>query len=137
MAAAWLHDVGYSPEIDCTGFHPLDGARYLRGLGAPPRLCALVAHHSAAVVEAEVRGLADVLEAEFSADRSFVSDVLTYADMTTGPFGQRVTVDERLGEILERYPASHPVHEAISIASPRIIAAVESVQVRLAAGQPR
>jgi HD superfamily phosphodiesterase len=29
-AAAWLHDIGYSPEIAVSGFHPLDGARYLR-----------------------------------------------------------------------------------------------------------
>ena len=29
MAAAWLHDVGYAPELVETGFHPLDGARFL------------------------------------------------------------------------------------------------------------
>lgn len=29
-AAAVLHDVGYSPSIATTGFHPLDGARFLR-----------------------------------------------------------------------------------------------------------
>jgi len=28
-AAAWLHDIGYSPDLAVTGFHPLDGARYL------------------------------------------------------------------------------------------------------------
>jgi hypothetical protein len=32
VAAAWLHDIGYAPAIaeSGTGFHPLDGARYLR-----------------------------------------------------------------------------------------------------------
>lgn len=25
VAAAWLHDIGYSPLIRHTGFHPLDG----------------------------------------------------------------------------------------------------------------
>ena len=29
-AAAWLHDIGYSPGLAATGFHPLDGGRYLR-----------------------------------------------------------------------------------------------------------
>ncbi|WP_206686252.1 HD domain-containing protein [Kribbella qitaiheensis] len=29
-AAAWLHDIGYSPVIAASGFHPADGARYLR-----------------------------------------------------------------------------------------------------------
>lgn len=137
VAAAWLHDVGYSPEIAYTGFHPLDGARYLRGMGAPMRLCALVAHHSAAAVEAGVRGLAGALEAEFTADRSVVADALTYCDMTTGPTGATVTVEDRLVEVVHRYPEGHPVHEAMSIASPQIIATVASIEVRLAYGQPR
>ena len=39
-AAAWLHDIGYSPELADTGFHPLDGARYLRDVEhADPALC--------------------------------------------------------------------------------------------------
>ncbi|WP_434056322.1 HD domain-containing protein [Georgenia wangjunii] len=137
VAAAWLHDIGYSPGLATTGFHPLDGARHLRVLGAPARLCALVAHHSAASVEAKLRGLGPVLSMEFPADRSVVADALTYADMTTGPSGQSVVVEDRLAEILTRYPAGHPVHEAISIASPQIIAAVTSVEIRLAARRPR
>jgi hypothetical protein len=44
--AAWLHDIGYSPELVDT-FHPLDGARYLRDVcHADEKLCGLVAHHS-------------------------------------------------------------------------------------------
>ncbi|WP_372452290.1 HD domain-containing protein [Saccharothrix obliqua] len=37
-AAAVLHDVGYAPELALTGFHPLDGARYLAGEGFPERV---------------------------------------------------------------------------------------------------
>jgi len=48
-AAAWLHDVGYAPGIVDTGFHPLDGARWLVRQGFPARLAALVAHHSCAL----------------------------------------------------------------------------------------
>lgn len=33
VAAAWLHDIGYVPELAQTGFHPFDGARYLRRVG--------------------------------------------------------------------------------------------------------
>jgi HD domain-containing protein len=29
-AAAWLHDIGYSPGLALTGLHQLDGARYPR-----------------------------------------------------------------------------------------------------------
>jgi putative nucleotidyltransferase with HDIG domain len=39
VVAAWLHDIGYAPDVQDTGFHPLDGARYLRRLDADPRLC--------------------------------------------------------------------------------------------------
>src|ERR671915_2005335 len=65
-AAAWLHDIGYSPQIAVTGFHPLDGARYLRDVTcADDVVCRLVAGHSCAVIEAEQRGLAEELSREF------------------------------------------------------------------------
>ena len=35
VAAAWLHDIGYAAQAARTGFHPLDGARYLTSIGAP------------------------------------------------------------------------------------------------------
>src|SRR5437879_3787064 len=46
VAAAWLHDIGYSHEVTGSGFHPLDGADRLDGQGWPRRLSGLVAHHS-------------------------------------------------------------------------------------------
>src|SRR5258708_3858774 len=53
VAAAWLHDIGYTPAIATTGFHPLDGARYLRDHEhADHLLCRLVAHHSCVIIEA-------------------------------------------------------------------------------------
>ncbi len=49
-----------------TGFHPLDGARYLRDVQhADGTVCRLVAHHTGAMIEADERGLADVLASEF------------------------------------------------------------------------
>jgi integrase len=51
-AAAWLHDVGYTPSLAVTGFHPLDGARYLTTADVPDRLIGLVAFHSSAAAEA-------------------------------------------------------------------------------------
>jgi putative nucleotidyltransferase with HDIG domain len=65
-AAAWLHDIGYAPDLAVTGLHALDGARYLRDARhADTMLCRLVAHHSCAIIEADERGLADVLSLEF------------------------------------------------------------------------
>jgi HD superfamily phosphodiesterase len=57
VAAAWLHDVGYARDVMDTGFHPLDGGCYLVSLGAPTRVVNLVARHSYAILEAELRGL--------------------------------------------------------------------------------
>ncbi|WTP11618.1 HD domain-containing protein [Microbispora hainanensis] len=132
-AAAYLHDIGYSPELVDTGFHPLDGARYLRDVaGADERLCRLVAHHSCAVNEAAERGLLDVLNAEFTQERPELADALTYCDMTTGPDGRHLDVTERLAEIHARYGSEHLVSRSITAATPCILAAVTSVTSTLA-----
>ncbi len=99
VAAAWLHDIGYAPELVDTGFHPLDGARYLRQSGVDERLVSLVAYHSYAEIEADVRGLRTVLTAEFSRGDPLMTVVLCYSDMTTGPDGEHVQVADRLVEI--------------------------------------
>ena len=79
-AAAVLYDVGYSPSIAATGFHPLDRARFLRDQEhADERLVSLVAHHSCALLEAEERGLRDELAAEFELERPELVDALIFA----------------------------------------------------------
>ncbi len=132
VAAAWLHDIGYAPELETTGCHPIDGARHLERCGFPARLAALVAHHSGARFEAEVRGLVDEL-APYPLEESPVMDALVYADMTTGPQGQRLTFDERIEEILTRYPPESEVHRAITKARPVLAEHVARVEARLAA----
>src|SRR6266511_3838518 len=57
VAAAWLHDIGYAEDLVDTGFHPLDGARFLDRHRWPSRISALVAHHSGAAFVATARGL--------------------------------------------------------------------------------
>jgi hypothetical protein len=73
----------------------------------------LVAHHTGARYEAEERGLTDEL-GEFPAPDEATLDALCLADLTTGPDGNRVTVDERISEILGRYAPTDPVHRAIT-----------------------
>jgi hypothetical protein len=132
VAAAWLHDIGYAPHLARTGFHPLDGARYLSRLGdILPRVCALVAHHSCAVIEAEERGLRRELLHEFAYERSATADALWYADMTTGPDGQRFHVVDRLAEIRLRYGPDHLVTRFINRAQPEIVGAVERTEARI------
>ena len=131
-ASAWLHDIGYSPGLVETGFHPLDGARYLRDVeDADQRVYRLVANHTCAVVEAEERGLLADLSAEFPPEHDDLADALIYSDMTTDPDGRPITVQDRIREILDRYGPDDVVARSIGRATPRLIAAVERVELRL------
>jgi hypothetical protein len=117
-AAAWLHDIGYSPDLVGTGFHPLDGARYLRDAWrASPQLCCLVANHTGALIEAEERGLAEQLATEFPAPDSLLYDALTFCDLRTGPDGRSLSVEQRLAEIAARYGPDHIVSRSIARSS--------------------
>ncbi|MEK2475530.1 HD domain-containing protein [Streptomyces noursei] len=131
-AAAVLHDIGYSPRIASTGFHPLDGARFLRDQeGMDDRVVRLVAHHSCALLEAEERGLREALETEFELERPALVDALLFCDMTTTPDGGCTTSQARVAEIGERYGPDTIVARFIQRAAPEIHAAVERVEGRL------
>ncbi|SEG67582.1 HD domain-containing protein [Nonomuraea solani] len=132
-AAAYLHDIGYAPNLVATGFHPLDGARYLRDVcRADDTLCRLVAHHSCAVNEALERSLFTELTTEFDEERPELVEALTYCDMTTGPDGTHLTAAERLAEIHSRYGPEHLVSRSITASTPCILAAVRAVEAALA-----
>jgi hypothetical protein len=133
-AAAMLHDIGYAPSLAETGFHPLDGARYLRDVEhADPMLCRLVAHHSCAIIEAEERGLADVLAREFKPAPRSLADALIYCDLTTGPDGQRLTIEQRLADIRARYGPADLVTRALARSAPQLEAATSRVARKLSA----
>lgn len=128
-AAAWLHDIGYSPDLVVTGFHPLDGARYLRDVEhADELLCGLVAHHSCAINEAKERGLTHALRREFKPASGVLSDALTYCDMTTTPDGRPVMVEDRISEIHSRYGESHLVSRSIKRSTPHIRGSVRAIE---------
>jgi HD domain len=129
MAAAYLHDLGYAPSLAETGLHALDGARHLRGLGQE-RLAGLVAYHSGARGEAELRGLTGEL-AEFTDEASATSMALTYCDMTTGSAGELVSFAERLADVERRYGPEHLVTRALRHARPEVERCIEFVEGRL------
>jgi putative nucleotidyltransferase with HDIG domain len=135
ISAAWLHDIGYAPELADTGLHSLDAARYLRQAGWPERIVNLVAHHSGARFEAAERGVDSSL-AEFPFKDSALLDTLALADLTTGPAGEQVTYDQRINEILSRYAKDDPVHRTWRAARQTMEVAVERAVQRLN-DQPR
>ncbi len=128
VAAAYLHDIGYAPDLQRTGLHQLDGARYLRSLGAE-RLACLVAHHSEARFEIRLRGFGEEL-AVYKREESWVSDALTYCDLTTGPTGLPMTFEDRVAEVEQRYGEGEIV-DALRQATPYLVRAVERTKDRL------
>jgi hypothetical protein len=131
ISAAWLHDIGYASAVHATGFHPLDGARYLSAHGWPPELAGLVAHHSGADFIAAVRGLTTQL-AGFPDGPVPVADALAYADQTIGPDGRSMTLDQRLAEMLQRHGPDSPNAAAHPRRERRLREAVRRVDLRLA-----
>lgn len=130
VAAAWVHDIGYAPDLIQTGFHPVDGAVFLSELGAPERLCALVAHHSCACVEARNRGLT----IDWTDERTGLRDALWWADMTTTPTGGVTDVRQRIVEVLDRYGPDHVVAQSVTEASEELIAAATRTERLLTDG---
>ena len=137
IAAAWLHDIGYAPDL-ADGFHPIDGAAYVS------RTCPdlwttvnLIAHHSGAVFEARERGLETELASyRFPVDVEELA-ILNAADLCTSPDGEPIDPLARLNEVLDRYPPEHPVHRAIArsgsilLAQARLVlGAAEAAQYR-------
>jgi hypothetical protein len=128
VAAAYLHDIGYAPELQRTGLHQLDGARYIEAHGAM-RLARLVAHHSEARFEIRLRGFGTMLTA-YQREESWVSDALTYCDLTTGPTGLPTTFEERIAEVEQRYGAGEIV-DALRQATPYLVGAIARTEDRL------
>lgn len=128
VAAAILHDVGYGHPA--TGLHALDGARYLASVGFSRVVCHLVAHHSASTFEARERGIDLAVYDAFQVDIDLApaNAVLWWADMTTGPQGQDVTVETRLDEICSRYGPDDVVTRFIGRARHVLLAAGQSPQ---------
>jgi HD domain len=129
IAASYVHDIGYAPSLIKTGFHPLDGAQYLRSLGHE-RLACLVAHHSEARFEAQLRGYMYELNA-FPRERSATADALAYCDSTTGPMGERVSLKERACDVYSRYGETDVVTRAFHQAMPYFSLAIARTRLRL------
>ena len=129
IAAAWLHDVGYAPSIAFSGFHPLDGARYLQAVGYPELIVSLVAFHSEATIEAEERGLLPQL-LKFAPAPFDLLETLTFADMTTARDGSSTSIDDRLKEVFERYAPNDAVYRAVARSEPSLRGSVARVRAR-------
>jgi hypothetical protein len=132
VMAATLHDIGYSPRIARTGFHPLDGGAFLRAEGYPEQLAALVANHSLAILSADGH-LADDLAEQFPREEGMLTDALAYADMHSAPDGRIIPVELRLADIAARHAdrVESTRAQQLRAAMARVGAALLQVQVQV------
>ena len=115
VAAAWLHDIGYAPDL-VASFHPIDGAAYVARSHSSvlSDVVGLIAHHTGAAFEAAERGLENELARyRFPVDVEELA-LLNAADLCTSPDGVFVDPQARLTEVLDRYPPDNPVHRAVA-----------------------
>ncbi len=76
--AALLHDIGYWQPIATTGFHPVDGANFLKGQGQEI-LADLIIGHSCSPEEGRLMGFDDLQQSE-----SLIGKLITYWDVQGG-----------------------------------------------------
>jgi putative nucleotidyltransferase with HDIG domain len=132
MVAAWLHDIGYSRFAQETGYHPLDGAALLARNGWPTDVVALVAQHSGAQMVADAIGLGQRLR-RYRVEDPHVLDALTYADQTTGPIGEPMTMQRRLNDMLRRHGPDSPNWQVHAERGPYLLAVGQRVEAQMQA----
>jgi len=115
IQSAWLaalfHDVGYSPTLRITGFHPLDGAVFLAHQGAPEAVLKAVALHGFARKRmADFPGIASLYASLPENEGCPLVELVGFCDLRVSHEGELVTLPERIHGILTRYGPEHPTH---------------------------
>ncbi len=102
VAAAWLHDIGYAPDLCRTGFHPLDGALFLAREGWPESVVLMVAHHSHAAVLAPYYGVQQHMSL-LERHPGDGDDIITFSDLRAGANGMGADPRERIDDMRQRH----------------------------------
>lgn len=118
--ACLLHDVGRALDPEDVDVHALVGARFLQQAGVPAPVVVLVAHHSGARFEANLRGVRDELEAIYPYKPWPALAALSYLDATTGPDGETISAEERLEEIGRRHGVDSWQYASFELTLPEI-----------------
>ncbi len=119
---ALAHDIGYAESLRRTGFHPLDGAIFLAHRGAEDAVIHAVLHHTGAREEAKHIPAAAPFYEIVPFVPTLLDDAITFCDTQTSPVGQRVTVEERISEIVDRYGADSQVSQVMRRMQPEFMA---------------
>lgn len=120
--AALAHDIGYAPALVRTGYHPLDGALFLEACGEDPWVVEAVLRHSRA---GEGDHLPPTIRQEYArrvplCEAAWLVDATTLCDWRAAGVGGRVSLGQRLWDIVDR----HPGNEAKAKRAQRLVAEV-------------
>lgn len=125
--AALLHDIGRAIDPDDMEPHALVGARFCEEAGLPTPVTILVANHTGARFESDLRGYlhehARFFPPPVASDRYRPSPALlalSYIDATTSADGRLISVPDRLLDIELRHGENSPQHRAFLLALPEI-----------------
>jgi putative nucleotidyltransferase with HDIG domain len=132
IQSAYLHDVGYSQQLNQYNFHPLDGAVFAQQAGFPKPVIAAVLFHSEAIetVEESRNDLLPIysLNQKLLDEQDWLFiDLVTYCDVQTSPKGEKVSLDERVRDVVERYGENHPVSQMMIFCKPKYQNTIERV----------
>ncbi|QCV56729.1 HD domain-containing protein [Thermoactinomyces vulgaris] len=124
IQAAYLHDVGYSKQLNQYNFHPLDGAVFAQQSGFSKPVIAAILFHSEAyeTVKKARTDLLNIYETNKQLldeqDRLFI-DLITYCDVQTSPQGEKISLDKRVQDVVNRYGEDHPVSQMMIFCKPK------------------
>lgn len=106
--SALLHDIGYAPSLRRFSYHPLDGALFLEERGVHPFIVEGVLRHSMA--DRRAADFPDIA-VEYASrppkvEAQWLVRAVTMADWRSAGIGGRVSLGQRLQDIVERYPGN-------------------------------
>ncbi|MBA4495291.1 HD domain-containing protein [Paenactinomyces guangxiensis] len=114
LQACYLHDIGYSPQLNKYNFHPLDGAIFAYHQGFSKSVVAAILFHSCSFeqVQQTRHDLNNIYQENHTLldeqDKCFI-DLVTYCDLHTSSSGQFITYLKRIQDVVDRYGPSHEV----------------------------
>lgn len=123
IQTAYLHDVGYCEQLNQYNFHPLDGAIFTQEMGFPKPVVSAVLFHSDAYTSVK-HTRPDLLET-YSFNQSLLDEtdhlfieLITYCDIQTSPMGEKITLEERVQDVIRRYGEDHEVSHMMLSSQP-------------------
>lgn len=123
IASAYLHDIGYSEELNKFNFHAYDGYKYLLDNEYDKSVLKVILHHTYSELLYYIQGEDRLVITEtynkipltsFTKEEDYIFKLLTLADMKSNYKGEKVTVADRISDIYDRYGEDSIISKHIS-----------------------